>query len=65
MGELSVEGGWVGQQADGGVETVDDTDAVSLELVAVDVVTVDTAEQAYGSGHVGEEAARRHRSFSG
>ena len=65
MGELCVEGCWVGQQADCGVETVHDTDAMSLEFVAVDVFTVHTAEQGYGSGHVGEEAARGHRSFSG
>ena len=61
MAELLVQGGGVGQQTDGGIQAVHDTDAVSLEFVAVDISAMDAVEQANGGRHVREEAARRHQ----
>jgi hypothetical protein len=56
MVKLLGEGCRVVQKVDGNVQTVDDTDAMSLELGAVRVVSVDTAEQSLGLGVISEQS---------
>ena len=56
--QTGIQGGWVGQQVHHGVDTVDDTDDVGLELWAVAVVNVDALEQVNSLWYLDEEAGK-------
>ena len=63
MGQLLVQCGWIVQHVDAGVQTVDDTHAMSLELGAVWVVNIHASEQGAGFGEAIEQAGikQKHR----
>jgi len=55
MSQLLVQGCGISQHVDAGIQTVDNTDAMSLELGAVWVVHVDHGEQVLGLRVAGEQ----------
>ena len=57
--QTGIQGGWVGQQVHHGVDTVDDTDDMGLELGAVAVVNLDALEQANSLWYLDEETEKK------
>ena len=57
--QTGIQGGWVGQQVHHGVDTVDDTDDMGLELGAVAVVNLDALEQANSLWYLDQETEKK------
>ena len=56
--QTGIQGGWVGQQVHHGVDTVDDTDDMGLELGTVAVVNIDALEQANSLWYLDQETEK-------